>query len=148
MEKEKALSVSVPSNQYPCRDQITKDVEAYYRGVVAGDLAVVRHTQGHVLKYDFDRISGTKPRSGRVYLEHYGAFYTKSGKNCWAPAGQSNLVIPTLQILKWGKGYIHATTAVTRDLSLEDVEGILSGRIGLELVAAEFTSKIILDGWD
>lgn len=129
MQKDKMLPVSVPRHRYPCREQTAEDVTAYYRRIGAGDLAVVRHTRGHVLKYVFDRISGTKIRSGRIDLEHHGAFYAKSGKSCWTSTGQSNLVVPTLQILEWGEGYIHATEAVARGLSLEDVEGLLSGRI-------------------
>jgi hypothetical protein len=82
-----------------------------------------------VLKYDFDRIRGTKLWSGHVYLEHHGTFYAKSGKSYWAPTGQSNLVVPTLQILEWGEGYMHATAAVASGFSLEDVEGLLSGRM-------------------
>ena len=85
----------------PCINQTREDIEAYYRHVKAGDKAVVRQTQGHLLQYKLTEIEGTKPTSGRVYVRNYGAFYMKSGANCFHPKGQTTLVVPSPEIEAW-----------------------------------------------
>ncbi len=91
----------------PDNRQTPEDVAAYYRGVKPGDVAVLRCTQGNVLEYKLDKISDINSRLGRVYLERGEsawagrAFYSKTGKSCHAPGGQTNLIVPTPQVLKW-----------------------------------------------
>lgn len=90
----------------PDNDQTADQLAAYYRNVKSGDVAVMRCTQGHILEYKIDKISDTKPRLGRVYLEQgegFGgrAYYAKTGKSCYQPTGQTNLVVPTEEVLAW-----------------------------------------------
>jgi len=89
--------------QAPCNVQNAKHIAEYYRNVSPGDVAVVRNTHGHFLEYRLDEITGTNPKRGRVYLKQEGAFYAKNGKNCFHPTGQSNLVVPTPEVLSWIK---------------------------------------------
>lgn len=90
----------------PTANQTAEDVERYYRNVKPGDAAVVRCTQGNLLRFVVDRIAEGSPKRGRIYLEHgesYGgkAYYAKNGKSCFHPQGQSHLVVPTEEVLSW-----------------------------------------------
>jgi hypothetical protein len=90
----------------PTNTQTAAEVEKYYRNVSPGDVAVIRCTHGGFLEFLVDVVTATKPRIGRVYLkqgEAWGgtAYYAKSGKSCWAPGGQANLVVPTPEVLAW-----------------------------------------------
>ncbi|MBR0879341.1 hypothetical protein ABIF65_002175 [Bradyrhizobium japonicum] len=90
--------------QAPCNTQNQEQVENYYRGVKAADTAVIRATQGNMLRYHLAKVIETK--KGRVYVEQgdpWGGerWYMKSGKSCDHPTGQSNLVVPTPEVLKW-----------------------------------------------
>ena len=85
----------------PCVDQTETDVAAFYRSASAGDHAVVRHTQGGRLVYEVREIEDTNPERGRVFVRGSGAFYAKSGKNCFHPKGQTRLVVPTPEVLAW-----------------------------------------------
>lgn len=85
----------------PCIDQTEQDIEAYYRHAKIGQTAVVRHTQGHMLRYVISEIEGGN--RGRVYVRNAGAFYMKHGKNCFHPKGQTTLVVPTDEVLAWAK---------------------------------------------
>lgn len=87
----------------PCVDQAKTDIEAYYRTAPVGAVAVVRHTQGHLLRYDVTYVEGRNPKIGRVYIHNAGAFYMKSGANCFHPKGQTTLVVPTEEVLAWVK---------------------------------------------
>lgn len=94
--------------QAPCNTQDQKQVEAYYRNVKEGDVAMLRDTQGNSLEYKVDKISGTNPRLGRVYIEQgdsWGgrAYWAKTGKSCMSPTGQINLVVPTEEVMNWIK---------------------------------------------
>jgi hypothetical protein len=94
--------------QAPCNTQTQEMVETYYRKVKEGDPAVIRCTQGHILEYRVDKITGTNPKLGRVYVEEgdpWGgrAYYAKHGKSCMSPTGQVNLVVPTDEIMTWIK---------------------------------------------
>ncbi|SDK38535.1 hypothetical protein [Bradyrhizobium ottawaense] len=94
----------------PCNDQTAEQLEAYYRKVKPGDVAVIRCTQGNVLRYLLDKVTDTTPKSGRVYVEKGDAwagqgFYMKSGKSTDAPTGQSNLVVPTDEVMAWIKDH-------------------------------------------
>lgn len=57
-----------------------------------------------MLCYHLAKVIETK--KGRVYVEQgdpWGGerWYMKSGKSCNHPTGQSNLVVPTPEVLKW-----------------------------------------------
>lgn len=106
--------------QAPCNTQTAKQVEDYYRNVKEGDIAVIRCTQHYALEYHLTKISGTNSKLGRIYLEAgdpWGgaAWYAKNGKSCYRPTGQSNLVVPTPEVLEWVAGE-------PRDTSGWDVE--------------------------
>lgn len=90
----------------PTADQNAEQVETYYRNVKPGDDAVVRCTQGNLLRFVLDKIAEGSPKRGRVYLEQgesYGgkSYWAKNGKSCFQPMGQSHLVVPTPEVLKW-----------------------------------------------
>jgi hypothetical protein len=94
----------------PDNDQTAEQLEAYYRNVKPGDVAVIRCTQGSVLRYLLDKVTETNPKKGRVYVEKGDAwagqgFYMKSGKSTEAPTGQSNLVVPTEEVMAWIKDH-------------------------------------------
>lgn len=89
----------------PCIDQTVKDVETYYRAADVGDVAVVRQTQHHHVQYTVTTVGAVPVRSGRVYVEGFGAFYRKSGKNCYQPTGQTRLVVPTDQVRVWAAAH-------------------------------------------
>lgn len=87
----------------PCALQTEQEIEAYYRNAVSGDVAVVRETQYNMLVYKVTDVEGTNPQSGRTYIRQHGAFYMKSGKNCFHPKGQTSLVVPTPEVLRWAE---------------------------------------------
>jgi hypothetical protein len=94
--------------QAPDNNQTAKQVESYYRSVKPGDVAVIRCTQGNVLRYLLDKVTETNPKKGRVYVEKGDAwggqgYYAKSGKSTDTPTGQTNLVVPTEEVLVWIK---------------------------------------------
>jgi hypothetical protein len=97
----------------PCAYQTAAEIEAYYRGASIGAVAVVRQTQNHMLVYAVTEIEGVNPARGRTYVKQYGAFYMKSGANCFHPKGQTTLVVPTADVLKWAaehpRGKFHYT---------------------------------------
>lgn len=92
---------SEPTKLSPCAYQSEEDIAAYYRNAKVGDVAVVRQTQHYTLVYKVEQIEGANPRAGRVYVSQYGAFYMKHGRNCFHPKGQTTLVVPTVEVLKW-----------------------------------------------
>lgn len=85
----------------PCAHQTETDIANYYRNAKVGDIAIVRETQYHLLVYSVTEVEGLNPQRGRVYVKQHGAFYMKSGKNCFHPKGQTTLVAPTEDVLKW-----------------------------------------------
>jgi hypothetical protein len=85
----------------PCAEQTEDEIAGYYRNAKVGDVAVVRQTQGHMLVYAVTEVEGLNPSRGRTYIKQHGAFYMKSGKNCFHPKGQTTLVVPTEEVLKW-----------------------------------------------
>jgi hypothetical protein len=91
----------------PSDDQNPERIAAYYQAAKPGDRAVIRQTQGGELRFSVDEIENVKPEIGRLYLKtgalDWGgrAFYRKSGKSCYAPMGQTSLVIPTEKVLRW-----------------------------------------------
>lgn len=87
----------------PCALQSQTDIETYYRNAEAGSVAVVRQTQHHMLAYSVTEIEDTRPEKGRTYIKQFGAFYMKSGKNCFHPKGQTTLVVPTPEVLTWAE---------------------------------------------
>ncbi len=103
LDKLKAYRERHPLPLSPCVDQTKSDLEGYYRIAPIGAVAVVRHTQGHLLRYDVTYVEGRNPKIGRVYIYNAGSFYMKSGANCFHPKGQTTLVVPTDQVLAWTK---------------------------------------------
>lgn len=97
----KAYLADHPTPLSPCIDQILEEVAGYYRSAPLGASAVVRETQYGLLRYHVAKIVGSKPECGRVYVSNFGAFYMKSGKNCFHPTGQTQLVVPTEKVLAW-----------------------------------------------
>ena len=89
----------------PCAYQTADDIAEYYKAAEVGAVAVVRNTQYHMLEYMVTEIEGTNPRLGRVYVRGSGAFYAKSGRNCFHPKGQTSLVVPTDEVLEWAKAH-------------------------------------------
>ncbi|TGS82736.1 hypothetical protein EN817_25175 [Mesorhizobium sp. M3A.F.Ca.ET.174.01.1.1] len=83
----------------PCIDQTQEDIETYYRNAEIGQIAVVRHTQHHILLYRVLEIESRDPPC--IYVRNAGAFYMKSGKNRHHPTGQTSLVVPTHEVLAW-----------------------------------------------
>lgn len=89
----------------PSNDQTQVQISDYYRNANEGDMAVIRETFGSSLRFIPAKVTGANPRLGRVYLDQdtaYGglAYYTKTGRNCRAPKGQTSLVVPTNEVLK------------------------------------------------
>lgn len=93
----------MPFEKSPCVNQTEAEIATYYGSANVGDEAMVRQTQGHVLYYTLAKITGFKPERGRVYVDNFGAFYTKHGRNCFHPKGQTTLVVPTPEIRAWMK---------------------------------------------
>ena len=91
----------------PCVDQTEEEIAAYYSTAKEKDKAVVRQTQGHMLIYKVSEIEGINPSRGRVYVRQFGAFYSKHGKNCFHPKGQTSLVVPTAEVLSWTEQHPH-----------------------------------------
>lgn len=89
----------------PCAYQTAEDIAAYYKAADVGAVAVVRNTQYHMLEYIVTEIEGMNPRLGRVYVRGAGAFYAKSGRNCFHPKGQTSLVVPTDAVLEWARAH-------------------------------------------
>lgn len=90
----------------PDNDQNAEQVERYYRNAKVDDPAVIRCTQGGLLEYRLTKISGINLKLGRIYVEKgdaWGgtAWHARSGKSCDHPSGQSNLVVPTEEVLAW-----------------------------------------------
>lgn len=97
----KAHELANPRPLSPCIDQTAAVIAEYYREAEIGSAAVVRHTQGGWLRYDLTVIDGRNARIGRVYIGNAGAFYMKSGANCFHPKGQTTLVVPTEEVRTW-----------------------------------------------
>jgi hypothetical protein len=58
------------------------------------------------LRYLLDKVTETNPKKGSVYVEKGDAwggqgYYAKSGKSTDTPTGQTNLVVPTEEVLAW-----------------------------------------------
>uniref|UniRef100_UPI001AEBE93C hypothetical protein n=1 Tax=Pleomorphomonas koreensis TaxID=257440 RepID=UPI001AEBE93C len=101
LEEVRQYRLDHPRPVSPCIDQTEADVAAYYKAASAGAAAIVRETQGDCLRYTVTEVEGTAPRLGRVYIKNFGAFYAKTGKNCFHPKGQTRLVVPTEAISAW-----------------------------------------------
>ena len=67
----------------------------------------MRQTQYHSLQYTVTTVEGINPARGRAYIRNFGAFYMKSGKNCYHPTGQTTLVAPTPEVLAWAEANPH-----------------------------------------
>lgn len=98
-----------PTPLMPCADQTEADVSGYYETAEVDAVAVVRQGYGGHLEYHVGVIDGRHPTNGRVYIKagHAGgqSFHSKSGKNCYAPTGQTRLVVPTPEVLAWAEAH-------------------------------------------
>ena len=83
----------------PCIQQTEKDVERYYKAAALNAAAIVRQTQGGLLRYHLTFVENR--RGARIHIHNFGDFYAKSGKNCFHPTGQTRLVVPTAEVLGW-----------------------------------------------
>lgn len=81
--------------------KLTLPVSEYYRTAPIGSPAAVRQTYGGMVQYRLTVIDGRRPEIGRVYLANEGAYYMKSGANCFEPKGQKELVMPTADVVTW-----------------------------------------------
>lgn len=90
----------------PCHGQTESSIKEWMKANVAvGTEVVVRNSQGGFLQYA--RATVVRVGKGRFEVDTLGqgnlsgagrTFYY-SGKNCWAPKGQTRLVVPTPEIL-------------------------------------------------
>jgi hypothetical protein len=98
-----------PSRIDPSAKQTPEQIASYYQAAQIGDRAAIRQTQGGVLRFIIDEIENVKPKIGRLYLRSgspdWGgkAFYRKTGKSCFAPTGQTSLVVPTEEVVRWAE---------------------------------------------
>ena len=104
-EALRAHRLANPRPLSPCVDQTPADIARYYRTVEIGGTAVIRHTQGHMLRYDIQVVEGRNPQRGIVYILGRDGFYAKSGKNTRHPTGQTTLVVPTPEVLAWAEAH-------------------------------------------
>lgn len=89
----------------PCAYQTQEQIEAYYRKVSKGAVAVVRQTQHYMLIYSVTEVEYVTPHTGRLCVTYHGLFFMKSGKNCHHPTGKTTLVVPTREVLKWAEAH-------------------------------------------
>jgi hypothetical protein len=90
----------------PSANQSAEEISAYYTAAKEGDKAAIRETQYRQLRFIITEIDNVNPRLGRLYVKQgsdFGgsAFYRKTGKSCFIPKGQTSLVIPTPEVLRW-----------------------------------------------
>ncbi|MDQ6768631.1 MAG: hypothetical protein M3Z54_01415 [Gemmatimonadota bacterium] len=98
-------SRNVPNS--PCAEQTPEDIERWLREEIkVGSEVVIRETQGGLLQY----MRGRVVRVGKAMLEvvrqrrdgsydHTGESFNYSGRNRWHPKGQTQLVMPTPEVL-------------------------------------------------
>lgn len=101
--------IANPMPLMPCADQTPEDIAAYYKTAEPGAVVVVRQGYGGMLTYHVGTVTDANPKRGRIYVQagHSGgaAFYTKHGKNCFEPTGQTRLVVPTPEVLAWAEAH-------------------------------------------
>jgi hypothetical protein len=98
----------------PSADQTRVQIADYYREAKEGDPAVIRETYAGRLWFIVTTVTNSNPKSGRVYLKDTpqsgyanNGFYMKSGKSCFAPTGQSSIVMPTPEVLEHAAKHPH-----------------------------------------
>jgi hypothetical protein len=99
----------------PSHGQTAEEIERYYRNVKIGDLAAIRSAQYGRLEIKITTVSDINPQIGRIYLSDavvWGgvAYFMESGKSCYAPSGQSSLVVPNEKITTWAKENLRGTS--------------------------------------
>lgn len=72
-QKPEAGSTGASRKVSPCAYQTEDEIATYYRKANAGDVAVVRQTQGHLLVYAATEVEGLNSQIGRVYIKQHGA---------------------------------------------------------------------------
>lgn len=90
----------------PCYGQTENSIKAWMKANVAvGTKVVVRNSQGGLLQYALAtvvRIGKSRfevDSLGHGNVSGGGRTFYYSGKNCWAPKGQTRLVEPTPEVL-------------------------------------------------
>ena len=90
----------------PCHGQTEERIKEWMKAnVQIGTEVVVRNSQGGFLQYTRAKVVRIgKGRFevntlGRGTISGGGLNFYYSGKNCWAPKGQTRLVIPTPEVL-------------------------------------------------
>ena len=94
------------SNKDPSAMQEAMEIEQFLRATKEDDEVAIRNTHGGVLMFHITKVTGKKPSSGRLYTDKTGLYagpgwFMRSGKNCRHPTGQTNLVIPTPEVLQF-----------------------------------------------
>ncbi|NTH68534.1 hypothetical protein G6K88_34650 [Agrobacterium rhizogenes] len=69
LEKLREHRRANPRPLSPCVDQTHTEIAGYYRAVEIGGVVVIRHTQGHTLRYDIGIVEGRDERCGIVYVQ-------------------------------------------------------------------------------
>jgi hypothetical protein len=92
----------------PSAAQTDKQIEQYYRNASIGDRAAIRSTHYGILQFKITTIDWLNPKLGRIYVVEgcdWGgsAYYAKHGKSCFAPTGQSRVVVPTPEVIDWAE---------------------------------------------
>ena len=96
----------------PSAEQTDDQVRDYYMNAKAGDAAAIRQTQFHTLIFTITEIDRINEKIGRLYVKQgatWGgaAYYRKTGKRCFAPTGQTTLVIPTDDVKEFAAMHPH-----------------------------------------
>jgi hypothetical protein len=102
---------------------------------------MVRRSHGGILCYEVTTLCLRRANCGRINAGNSGDLYMKSGKNCFEPTGQTQLVVPTEAVIAWSTEYSRGEmgstiySEVLRRLS----EGTVRGHDGLAADAQEET---------
>lgn len=98
------MTAFLNSDQDPSESQNRAQIEAFLRAVAVGECVASRSTQGGLLGFDLLDVTAGDDRC--IYTNFSAGWgrnkwYRKSGKNTFAPTGQSILVIPTPEVISF-----------------------------------------------
>lgn len=94
----------------PVAGQTEETIGVYLSNCLPGAIIAVRNAQGLGIRYVITSIEDINPSIGRLYTPIPGqrggkAWYSKTGKNCYHPKGQSRLVEPTEAVRNFASQY-------------------------------------------
>ncbi|MFC4235980.1 hypothetical protein ACFOY8_12110 [Thalassospira xianhensis] len=96
----------------PCSLQTPAYREEHLRALLPGDQVVIRTTQGGMLGYTLANVEWVNTKNGRFGVDKTGllasggnSFYMKSGKNTFAPTGQTRAFALTDELRKFISEY-------------------------------------------